>query len=708
MQLEASLEGKPPPTFSDSQFVTSEEQQRFCLFYETRIVAYCRVYKFDQDGTVQATAITFFKRFYITNTVMDYDPKLILLTCLFLAAKVENSHMPLVDFLAKVPKAPAPEVILELEFVVCKGLEFQFMVQSVKWPLHGLFLDMQAYLLSKHPNSNTPGLRQDLSRLADTYAKAMEISVATLHTDLCLTYWPSQIAMGCFLVAAEKVQTAGGSGGTFRDEVERYITFRLGDRSSTARKRTAGDLEGSGSAATAAVGGGGFIVDDLAMGGEDGGEFMIELKLMLSEVVDIVSLASTTAASAAADKDEAKRIDVKLQKCRNPELLKDSKVYALRLQEEADEKERKRQKKLQQQRDKMNGGHGEESVKKGKISPNIYAGRRTVTLIPGDGIGHEMAQAVKTIFKAAQVPIEWEQFDLSGYTARDELLLRQAMDSIRRNKVALKGILYTPVGRLGHTSLNVFLRKDLDIFASLSLIQNMKGNWTTRHKNVDIAIIRENTEGEYSGLEHAPVPGVVESLKVVTRAKTERIARFAFDFALKNGRKKVTAIHKANIMKLGDGLFLKTCRDIAKEYESSGIKFDDMIVDNASMQLVSKPTQFDVIVCGNLYGNILSNIGAALVGGPGIVPGANIGREYAVFEPGCRHVGADLQGRNRANPTSLLLSAIHMLRTLGLEDEATRISQALLKVLKEGKSLTPDLGGNHTTTDFTFEVISNL
>ncbi|KAJ3118486.1 isocitrate dehydrogenase (NAD(+)) idh1 [Phlyctochytrium bullatum] len=339
---------------------------------------------------------------------------------------------------------------------------------------------------------------------------------------------------------------------------------------------------------------------------------------------------------------------------------------------------------------------------------DVYAGRRTVTLIPGDGIGHEMAQSVKTIFKAAHVPIEWEQFDLSGYTARDEALLKQAMDSIRRNKVALKGILYTPVGRLGHTSLNVFLRKDLDIFASLSLIQNMNGNWATRHKNVDIAIIRENTEGEYSGLEHSPVSGVVESLKVVTREKTERIAKFAFDFALKNGRKKVTAIHKANIMKLGDGLFLRTCRDVAKNYESAGIKFEDMIVDNASMQLVSRPSQFDVIVCGNLYGNILSNVGAALVGGPGIVPGTNIGRDYAVFEPGCRHVGADIQGRNRANPTSLLLSAIHMLRTIGLEDEANRISKALFQVLAESKTLTPDLGGHSTTTDFTLAVMEKL
>ncbi|KAJ3201226.1 isocitrate dehydrogenase (NAD(+)) idh1 [Entophlyctis luteolus] len=320
-----------------------------------------------------------------------------------------------------------------------------------------------------------------------------------------------------------------------------------------------------------------------------------------------------------------------------------------------------------------------------------------------------MANSVQSIFKAANVPVEFETFDLASYNpATDANKLKQAMDSIKRNKVALKGILYTPVSRLGHISLNVGMRKDLDIYASLSLIRNMDGKWATRQQNVDIAIIRENTEGEYSGLEHTPVPGVVESLKVVTREKTERIARFAFDFALKNNRKKVTCIHKANIMKLGDGLFLKVCRDIAKEYESSGIKFEDMIVDNASMQLVSRPSQFDVIVCGNLYGNILSNIGAALIGGPGIVPGANIGSHYAVFEPGCRHVGKAIQGSNTANPTALLLSSIYMLRSMDLNDHADAISSSLYKVLAEGKVLTPDLDGSSSTTQFTEEVIRQL
>jgi isocitrate dehydrogenase (NAD+) len=253
-------------------------------------------------------------------------------------------------------------------------------------------------------------------------------------------------------------------------------------------------------------------------------------------------------------------------------------------------------------------------------------------LIPGDGIGQETASAVKTIFKAANVPVDWEQFDVSGYTSADDTTFKQSVESLRRNKVGLKGILYTPVSSLGHSSFNVTIRKDLDMYASLVLCKNIPG-YPTRHEGVDFAIIRENTEGEYSGLEHQSYPGVVESLKVITRTKSERIARFAFDFALRNNRKKVTCIHKANIMKLADGLFLNTCREVSKEYASSGIKFDDMIVDNASMQLVSKPQQFDVMVMPNLYGNIVSNVGAGLVGGPGIVPGCNIGREYAMFEP---------------------------------------------------------------------------
>jgi isocitrate dehydrogenase (NAD+) len=251
------------------------------------------------------------------------------------------------------------------------------------------------------------------------------------------------------------------------------------------------------------------------------------------------------------------------------------------------------------------------------------------------------------------------------------------------------------------------MRKDLDIYASLVLIKNING-YPTRHKDVDFVIIRENTEGEYAGLEHQSYPGVIESLKITTREKTERIARFAFDFALKNGRKRVTCVHKANIMKLGDGLFLNTCRKIAKDYESLGVEFDDMIVDNCSMQLVSRPQQFDVMVMPNLYGAIISNIGAALVGGPGIIPGANIGREYALFEPGSRHVGRDIEGGNKANPTAFLLSGVLLLRHLGLDTHANIIYNAVMKTIKDGSIKTNDMGGNSTTTEFTDKVISNF
>ena len=243
------------------------------------------------------------------------------------------------------------------------------------------------------------------------------------------------------------------------------------------------------------------------------------------------------------------------------------------------------------------------------------------------------------------------------------------------------GILHTPVERSGHQSFNVALRQELDIYASIVLIKNIPG-YKTRHDNVDLCIIRENTEGEYSGLEHQSVSGVVESLKIITRAKSERIAKFAFSFALANNRKKVTCIHKANIMKLADGLFRTTFQNVAKDYPT--LETNDMIVDNASMQAVSRPQQFDVMVMPNLYGGILSNLGAALVGGPGIVPGCNMGRDVAVFEPGCRHVGLDIKGKDQANPTALILSASMLLRHLGLDSHANRISKAVYDVIAEG------------------------
>lgn len=344
------------------------------------------------------------------------------------------------------------------------------------------------------------------------------------------------------------------------------------------------------------------------------------------------------------------------------------------------------------------------------FKPAKYGGKYTVSLIPGDGIGSEVAESVKTIFKADNVPIEWEQIDMSGLgnsasgrSAED--MFKEAVSSLRRNKLGLKGILHTPLERSGHKSFNVALRQELDIYASVSLIKNVPG-YETRHKGVDMCIIRENTEGEYSGLEHQSVNGVVESLKIITRAKSERIAKFAFSFALANNRKKVTCIHKANIMKLADGLFRSTFHRIAAEYPT--IEANDMIVDNASMQCVSKPQQFDVMVMPNLYGGILSNIGSALVGGPGIVPGCNMGRDVAVFEPGCRHVGLDIQGKDQANPSALILSGSMLLRHLGLDDHANRISKAIYAVIADGKVRTRDMGGMNSTHEFTKAILDKM
>lgn len=349
------------------------------------------------------------------------------------------------------------------------------------------------------------------------------------------------------------------------------------------------------------------------------------------------------------------------------------------------------------------------TVQSDMFKPAKFGGKYTVTLIPGDGIGAEVAESVKTVFKADNVPIEWEQIAVSGLDqaggARTDEAFRESVASLRRNKLGLKGILHTPVSRSGHQSFNVAMRQELDLYASISLIKNIPG-YGTRHRDVDLCIIRENTEGEYSGLEHQSVPGVVESLKIITRAKSERIAHFAFAFALANGRARVTCIHKANIMKLADGLFRATFHAVAKEYPTLDV--NDMIVDNASMQAVSRPQQFDVMVMPNLYGGILSNIGAALVGGPGIVPGCNMGRDVAVFEPGCRHVGLDIKGKDQANPTAMILSGSMLLRHLGLDDHANRISRAIYAVIAQGKVRTRDMGGQSTTHEFTKAILDKM
>lgn len=328
-----------------------------------------------------------------------------------------------------------------------------------------------------------------------------------------------------------------------------------------------------------------------------------------------------------------------------------------------------------------------------------------ITLIPGDGIGSEITGAVVRIIEASGVEIEWESF-IAGAEALSRFgdpLPESVLESIKQNKVALKGPLTTPVGT-GFTSVNVRLRKTLDLYANLRPVRNLPG-LITPFGDLDLVVVRENTEDLYSGLEHVVVPGVVESLKIITEKASTRIARFAFDYARREGRRKVTAIHKANIMKLSDGLFLECFRKIAAEYPD--IEADDKIVDNACMQLVMRPQQFDVLLLENLYGDIISDLAAGLVGGLGVVPGANIGELGAVFE--AVHGSApDIAGKNMANPTALLQSAIMMLRYLGERDAADLIERAMIQTLTDNQVRTRDLGGTASTTEYTEAIVAAM
>ena len=322
---------------------------------------------------------------------------------------------------------------------------------------------------------------------------------------------------------------------------------------------------------------------------------------------------------------------------------------------------------------------------------------RVITLIPGDGIGPEVTEAVVRIFKAAGLDIEWERYDagVTAFKRFNQSLPVELLDSIKRNRVALKGPVTTPIAE-GMPSVNVGLRKALDLFANLRPVRNLPGV-TSRYTDVDLVIVRENTEDLYAGLEHEVVPGVVESLKIITERASTRIARFAFDHVRTNGRRRVTAIHKANIMKLGDGLFLDSIRKVAREHID--VTYDEKIVDAACMQLVMFPERFDVLLLPNLYGDIVSDLCAGLVGGLGVVPGANLGTECAVFE--AVHGSApDIANKNLANPTALLLSALMMLDHLGERETCDRIRAVLERILLEGTIRTRDLGGTATTTEF--------
>src|SRR5262249_41880159 len=325
-----------------------------------------------------------------------------------------------------------------------------------------------------------------------------------------------------------------------------------------------------------------------------------------------------------------------------------------------------------------------------------------ITLIPGDGIGPEVASNVVRIIEASGVDIQWETH-YAGAQALEkfgETLPQELLDSILRNKVALKGPITTPVGK-GFTSVNVGLRKALDLYANLRPVRALP-NVPCRNPGLDLVVVRENTESLYSGLEHEVVPGVVESLKIITEKASTRIARFAFSYARGENRKLITAIHKANIMKMSDGLFLKCFEEVGKLYPE--IEKRNMIVDNASMQLVMRPEQFDVLLCENLYGDIVSDLCAGLIGGLGLVPGANIGDGGAVFE--AVHGSApDIAGKGVANPTALLQSAILMLNHIEERKAAQRIENALLKVFTEGKVRTRDIGGTATTHEFADAII---
>ncbi len=330
---------------------------------------------------------------------------------------------------------------------------------------------------------------------------------------------------------------------------------------------------------------------------------------------------------------------------------------------------------------------------------------RTITLINGDGIGPEISDAVMKIISAAGLEIDWDIQTAGADVAEKEgtPLPQRVIDSIKKNKIALKAPVTTPIGK-GFRSVNVQLRKSLDLYANLRPCKNFAGI-KTPFDNVNLVVVRENTEDLYAGIERMVDNDTAESIKIITRKASERIAEFAFKYAVDNERKTVHAVSKANIMKFSDGLFLECCRKIAENYPN--IEYKEILVDNLCMQLVQHPEKFDVLVLPNLYGDIVSDLTAGLTGGLGLARGANIGLECAVFEP-VHGSAPDIKGQNKANPSALLLSAVEMLKYIGERDRAEKIENALLKTLKEGKVLTADLGGNATTTEFTAEVIKNL
>ena len=329
-----------------------------------------------------------------------------------------------------------------------------------------------------------------------------------------------------------------------------------------------------------------------------------------------------------------------------------------------------------------------------------------VTLIPGDGIGPELAEATRGVLEATGIGFDWDVQEAGEATiaAEGTPLPDRVIESIRRNGIAIKGPITTPVGS-GFRSVNVGLRQALELYANVRPARTMKGV-ETRYDNVDLIIVRENTEDLYAGIEHRVGPDAAESIKIITRAASQRIARYAFEYAVKNGRRKVTAVHKANIMKLSDGLFLESCGQVAADY-AGRVEFEDRIVDNMCMQLVQKPELYDVLVLPNLYGDIVSDLAAGLVGGLGVAPGANIGEKAAVFEP-VHGSAPKYAGQNKANPTALILSGALMLRHLGELAAADAVESAVREVIAAGETVTYDLGGSAGTREFGEAVASRV
>ncbi|XP_039758298.1 probable isocitrate dehydrogenase [NAD] subunit alpha, mitochondrial isoform X2 [Pararge aegeria] len=357
---------------------------------------------------------------------------------------------------------------------------------------------------------------------------------------------------------------------------------------------------------------------------------------------------------------------------------------------------------------KSSGGVGgvKNEVPAGRTGAAQYStGVRKVTLIPGHGIGPEITVAVQKIFEAAKVPIEWDEVDVTAVRGPDGKfgIPQKAIDSVNANKIGLKGPLMTPVGK-GYRSLNLALRKEFDLYANVRPCKSLDGI-KTLYDNVDVVTIRENTEGEYSGIEHEIVDGVVQSIKLITEEASKRVAEFAFQFAQENKRKKVTAVHKANIMRMSDGLFLRCCRDLATKYPS--VTFEERYLDTVCLNMVQDPSKFDVLVMPNLYGDIMSDMCSGLVGGLGLTPSGNIGKNGALFES-VHGTAPSIAGQDKANPTALLLSGVMMLRHLRLYDFADKIEGSCFAVLKEGRVLTEDLGGKSTCTEYTNEIIRNM